>query len=112
MREKWGVPKLRNYDDLRGNWNGCLLVNPLCPDDLCWLPAESHQHMWHCLGTDPWDYRFTVGDTAMYMSKTAVTQEDLIQEGWFRQLDLFPADREFRRLTNPDLVRAWEMERD
>jgi hypothetical protein len=44
-----GFPKI----EVPERWNGCLLVNPLCPDDLCWLPAENgRQHRWHCLGTD------------------------------------------------------------
>lgn len=111
MKEKWDVPKLPNYDELRGHWNGCLLVNPLCPDDLCWLPATDHQHMWHCLGTDPWDHRFTLSGTAFYMSKTSTTESELIREGWFKQLDLFPQEREFRRQTNPEFYAEWEASR-
>jgi hypothetical protein len=102
MKEKWGVPRVHVPE----KWNGCLLVNPLCPEDLCWLPAANgHQHMWHCLGTDPWDHRFTLGGTAFFMSKTATNTHDLWMEGFRAQLLAFPDELAFRRLTNPELVR-------
>jgi hypothetical protein len=89
-----GYPKV----EVPERWNGCVLVNPLCPDDLCWLPAvNGKQHRLHCLGTDRWDERFTVGGTAFYMSKISTTQEDLITEGWQKQLQMSPHEEAFRR---------------
>src|SRR5262252_5612237 len=96
MREYWDYPKIPEADGR--DWHGCLLVNPLCPDDLCWLPIVGGKpHRLHCLGTDRWDHRFTLAGTAFYMSEISTTREDLISEGWQRQLALFPAEREFRR---------------
>ena len=40
MKRYDGYPKI----EVPERWNGCLLVNPLCPDDLCWLPAGPKQH--------------------------------------------------------------------
>jgi hypothetical protein len=100
MKATWGHPKV----EVPERWNGCLLVNPLCPDDLCWLPAvNGRQHREHCLGTDPWDYRFTISGTAFYMSKTSTTQGELIHEGWIKQIQSSPQEAEFRRQTNPEL---------
>jgi hypothetical protein len=102
MKEKSGVARVIVPE----RWNGCLLVNPLCPDDLCWLPAEGQQHRWHCLGTDRWDYRFTIGDTAFYLSRTSTTAAELIHEGWVTQLRMQGADHphtQMTRQTNPDL---------
>lgn len=98
VKERWGLPKV----EVTERWNGCRLVNPLCPDDLCWLPALGN-HVWHCLGTDPWDYRFTLPGTAFFMSKKSNTAEELIHEGWIYQLRHHPGEAEFRRLTNPEL---------
>jgi len=101
VREKWGFAKV----EVPERWNGCLLVNPLCPDDLCWLPAEpGHNHIWHCLGTMPWDQRITIGGSAFYMSKTAVTERDLIKEGAEKQWELFGDWHDDGTVSGPGLI--------
>lgn len=68
------------------DWQGCMLVNPLCPDDLCLEPA-GHSPGKHQLGTmrtDAW----TRIRKPMYVSTTASTSRDLIEEGWDRQQQL------------------------
>ena len=94
MKERTGYPKV----EVTAKWNGCLLVNPLCPDDLCWLPADKeHPHKWHCLSTSRWCDRFTIGNTAFFMSKVAQDAYDLYIEGWQAQFKLSPSELEFRR---------------
>jgi len=36
----------------------CPLINPLCPEDLCWLPRDhvGTKEGYHVLGTTPYDY--------------------------------------------------------
>jgi hypothetical protein len=88
------------------DWNGCLLVNPLCPDDLCWLPLneDGSQHDLHCLGTMPWDQRLRLtGRDIMFMSTSSALPEQLYLEGWMVQLKTFTAEAEFQRLVNPEL---------
>lgn len=88
------------------DWNGCLLVNPMCPDDLCWLPLneDGSQHTAHCLHTMPWNERLHLTKRdAMFMSESSHTPEHLYLEGWMVALKLFPQEAEFRRLTNPEL---------
>jgi hypothetical protein len=89
------------------HWNGCLLVNTLCPDDLCWLPLneDGSQHKAHCLGSSPWDERLHLHvRDVMFMSTESTTPEELIHEGWLVQIRICPGDREFRRQTNPETV--------
>lgn len=98
-----GYPKV----EVEERWNGCKLVNPLCPDDLCWLPVEEGKqyHLLHCLGTDRWCDRFTLSDRpAMYLSETAETQRDLIKEGAEKQWELFGDWREDGTVDGPGLI--------
>jgi hypothetical protein len=113
MKESWGHPKIEVSED----WNGCLLVNPLCPDDLCWLPVvNGRQHQMHCLGTDSWDYRFSLAGSSFYMSKISTTKQGLITEGWQQQLKRSPAEAEFRRQTMDkadfDAIMAYDGDHD
>lgn len=82
----------------------CPLVNPLCPDDLCVLPAG---HKWtrgrrHLLGTmygsvpDP-DYPnenltkyVQQVSKVMYLAPVGTPEEELIRLGWARSKKLWP----------------------
>lgn len=87
-----------------GRWNGCKLVNPLCPDDLCILPPHPQWPM-HKLGTagEP----FVVSDV-MFMHPEAQTAEDLVMAGWEAQerMDREEDDR-MPRFTRRDMHEAF-----
>jgi hypothetical protein len=88
------------------DWNGCLLVNPLCPNDLCWLPLneDGSQHTALCLGSSRWDERLHLTkNDIMFMSTSSILPEHLELEGWMVQLRMYPEEAEFRRQTNPEL---------
>jgi hypothetical protein len=64
----------------------CPLVNPLCPDDLCFLPAGhiGTEEGYHILGT----MRYTQADrlvrkgSIMTMAPVGTTRSDLMKLGW------------------------------
>ena len=68
------------------NAEQCPLVNPLCPEDLCFLPKNhiGTAEGYHVLGTTAYDQaeHFSKKD---YITDRPVTREWLIEEGWRRQ---------------------------
>ena len=70
------------------DWQGCQLVNPLCPDDLCLLPQDHEGY--HRLGTmaEPDE----VSDI-MFMApprKRRRSASELYQLGWKKARELWP----------------------
>jgi len=89
----------KNRDNNWRRWEGCQLVNPLCPDDLCILPKDhvGTKQGYHILGTTPWDDPLHVTKrSVMFLlqeetgDSREVDQNDLIRIGWTRQQELFP----------------------
>lgn len=64
----------------------CPLVNPLCPDDLCWLPAGhvGTDEGYHILGTTAysWAERMIFKGSVMLMAPVGTSREDLVSLGW------------------------------
>lgn len=75
----------------------CRLVNPLCPDDLCTLPqnhAGSAEGK-HLLGTSA---GMESVSHFMYLSHTAHTAEELINEGCEAARSLWPDEFNISRI--------------
>jgi hypothetical protein len=83
------------------DWNGCPYVNPLCPDDLCFLPYghEGFDIGVHMLGTTPEPMEFGFKDLHPWGPKA--TPEALVQEGWRQQHIHWPDDTHGRRPAKP-----------
>lgn len=92
-RSRW------HYDgvSLPADWNGCPLVNPLCPDDLCWLPYAhpGFEIGVHFLGTsaEPTAWK---DQMELHPRGPNATQSDLIDLGRHRQVELFPDTARWR----------------
>lgn len=83
-----------HYDGvaLVDRWNGCTMVNPLCPDDLCILPY-GHPGMaegWHHLGTDVGPNQYELAE--LHPRGPNARPRDLVELGWKRQRELYPDD--------------------
>jgi hypothetical protein len=68
----------------------CPMVNYLCPDDLCILPAGhlGADENIHILGTDPYDQAERYPD--FRQAEWGTSDHDLIQFGWVEQQRRFP----------------------
>lgn len=73
----------------------CPLVNPLCPDDLCILPAghPGTDDGYHVLGTTNYDYAERFVHEPFKMLPVGTTKDELIAEGDRVARELWP---EFR----------------
>jgi hypothetical protein len=64
----------------------CPLVNPLCPDDLCYLPAGhvGTEEGYHILGTMPYSQagRLICKGSVMLMAPVGTPRPDLMKLGW------------------------------
>jgi hypothetical protein len=66
----------------------CTYINPLCPDDLCYLPYghAGCNTGWHVTGTTPYSNAIRWGFKEM--APLGTTREELIELGWARAEDL------------------------
>jgi hypothetical protein len=64
------------------DWNGCTLINPLCPDDLCILPPHKGNH---CLMTM---IESGLVSPLMHRVKGHRTYEELVQLGFQEAIKL------------------------
>lgn len=72
------------------DWNGCPYVNPLCPNDLCFLPY-GHPGMWdgvHMLGTSA--EPSVMQHKGLHPLGQHVHKNELWDLGWRRQHEMFP----------------------
>ena len=74
----------------------CPLVNPLCPSDLCVLPAghDGTEEGYHVLGTDNYTLaqRYIAARSLFIMMPVGTTDEALIERGWEIQHEHWPED--------------------
>jgi hypothetical protein len=77
----------------REDWPQCPLVNPMCPDDLCILPAGhvGTEEGYHVLGTTA--YTAAEKFPLEWMMPVGTSVQVLCQEGWRQQEAKFPRDR-------------------
>jgi hypothetical protein len=77
----------------RDDWPQCPMINPQCPDDLCILPAGhvGTAEGYHVLGTTA--YSAAEKFPLEWMRPEGTSIEDLYNEGWRIQEELFPSDR-------------------
>lgn len=78
-------------DEGRRGWEGCPLVNPLCPDDLCVLPLGhvGTEQGYHLLGTDAYDDPLKLTKRSVLYLEGPLPKEKLVKLGWKRQKELF-----------------------
>jgi len=83
-KEPWARPQAAPV-------HNCRLVNPLCPNDLCWLPANHAGSVggihWLSTMAEPDE----VSDI-MYLSHYSHSRSDLMDEGQRSADSLFPDD--------------------
>jgi len=80
------------YQIDRSHWPQCPLINPMCPDDLCVLPAGhvGTEHGYHVLGTTM--YSQAERYPKDWLVYPGTSKEALIRMGWERQQRMFPDD--------------------
>lgn len=76
----------------RSTWPQCPLVNPMCPNDLCILPAghDGTEEGYHVLGTTPYNHAYKY--PLEWMMPVGTNAQVLQQEGWRRSDVMFPRD--------------------
>lgn len=83
-----------HYDgvSMPDDWNGCPMINPLCPDDLCWLPYAhpGFDKGVHFLGTDADAVKYDPEIMKLHPRGPNATEVDLVELGHKRQREMFP----------------------